>query len=826
MVGDPQFTASRQQHCLSAARIAAFCIFIAGACGIVGWIGDIMPLAQPSPLLAPMSLVTAMLLCLVAIALVMRSFARSNLLRGGSLLIGLVVCAIGLWTLKAYSFGGGLPFDTWLADRSLAASLGHRLNRMSPVSGICFALFGAASCLGIPSRRGSSAALQILAAAGVLISLVSLIGYLYSIASLVSLADYKPIAPQSALAFLFCFVALFLSSPDKGVMATILSDELGGILARRLLVFVFILPVLLGGIASAGLRLGVLTGPTSIFFLTASTDLSLAGLLLFNAFTINRSEQGRRGAQKSLMESERAYRALFENAADPMFLVSRDLVVQEANTAAAASLGRPAPLMRGSHFTDLACTADVGRKLQNAFVGQEASFEVCAHAADGHDVPLEVRAREVEFRGAPTVLIIARDLSERRRADRALAEKEALLQQAQKMEAIGRLAGGVAHDFNNLLTVIMGYSELLMGKLGPSHEGHPDAMEIKMCAGRAAALTRQLLAFSRRQPNAPRSVDVNGIVREMTPLLGRLLGEKISLDVQLHAHQSCIRIDPNQLEQIVLNLAVNARDAMPDGGTLIIESAERSVAGEILPLSPAPPDGAYVELAVHDTGTGIPAEVQPHIFEPFYTTKTEGQGTGLGLSTVYGIVTQNNGTIGVQSSSAGTTMRLLFPLMAAAEDEPLSPPGRTSPAVQPTSALLLVEDESCVRQYLAAGLRREGYAVLEACSGEEALRLAGSFGGSIDVVVSDVVMPGIGGRRLADELVRRLPRARILFMSGYDRDEGEEADRLCGGFDLIGKPFTAAELVERIGKLEKNEPAASAAGLKDAIQGGPSAASV
>ncbi len=242
-------------------------------------------------------------------------------------------------------------------------------------------------------------------------------------------------------------------------MATILSDEIGGSWRAGSSCSCSCCPCFSGASPRPGVHLGFFTGPTSIFFLTSSTDLSLAGLLLFNALTINRSELGRREARKSLMESERAYRALFENAADPMFLVSRDLVVQEANAAAAACLGRDASLMRGSLLSDLslAC-ADMGRKLRQAFDGGEASFEVCARAADGRDVPLEVRAREVEFRGASAALIIARDLSERRRSDRALAEKEAQLRQAQKMEAIGRLAGGVAHDFNNLLTVIIGYS--------------------------------------------------------------------------------------------------------------------------------------------------------------------------------------------------------------------------------------------------------------------------------------------------------------------------------------------------------------------------------
>jgi two-component system, cell cycle sensor histidine kinase and response regulator CckA len=801
----------RRHASLSAVHVMALFILAAGACGVVGWIGDITVLAQPSSSLAPMSLVTALLFCLVAADLVCRSRAGGTSLPWISFPIGLLVCAAGLWTLWSYGFGGTLPFDSWLSGSRIMGGMNNGLNRMSPVSAICFALYGAAACVGVPVRPRGGIVIQVLAGAGILFALLSLVGYLYTITSLVALSDYKPIAPQTALAFFSAFLGFFLSSPDRGVMATILSDELGGILARRLLVFVLVLPLLLGGIASAALRVGVLTGPTSIFFLTASTVLSFACLLLFNAFAINSSEKGRRGAQKSLKESERAYRSLFENAADPMFLVSRDLVVQEANEAAAVCLGREAVMMRGRLLSDLsfACVQDLGSRLERAFAGGEAAFEVCARAADGRDVPLEMRARDVEFRGAPAALIIARDLSERRRSDRVLAEKEALLQQAQKMEAIGRLAGGVAHDFNNLLTVIMGYSELLLDKLGPGHAARVDAGEIKTCAARATALTRQLLAFSRRQPNAPRSTDLRAVVRELTPLLARLIGEKISLEVRLDGPQSCIRIDPNQLEQIVINLAVNARDAMPGGGTLTIETSECRDGA-----APAAPDGSAVELTVRDTGSGIPDDVLPHIFEPFFTTKLAGHGTGLGLSTVYGIVTQNNGTISVSSSAAGTTMRIRFPRVAEAADVAWQA-NETPPCAEPASAVLLVEDDPSVRRYLAAGLRREGYAVFEAASGEEALVVADSSGRAIDMVVSDVVMPGMGGKQLADEMIRRLPLAHILFMSGYAGTAEDEMGSLCGGFDLIEKPFSAASLVERIRKLAASPGSPSAAARTD-----------
>ncbi len=821
---------SAQLFCLSGARKLAVAILLTGAGGLAGWVMDIGWLAQPSSWLSPMSTITAVLFCIIALMLALLSAPQNKARTLIACLLGASILLAGAASLAGYVWNIRVPFDHWLLDRRLASGLPRGLNRMSPVSAVCFALFGAAVCAScLPRHRGLPAA-QVVASAGILAALVSLVGYVYSIASLVAVRDFKPIAPQTAVAFILSFLGLFLVSPDRGVMQTFLSRETGGILARRLLLFVLVLPVLLGGIASAGLKTGIFNVPTSIFFLTACTDLSLAGLLLFNAFTINRAELARRVAQESLAESERAYRTLFENAADPMFLVDDALVVLEANAAAAACLEIPVSSLRSVPVTDLcpACAGEMRRELSRTFVEGEATFESCGRTPDGRDVPLEIKARAIEVRGRPTVLIVGRDLSERRRAERVLAEKDGLLRQAQKMEAIGRLAGGIAHDFNNLLTVIMGYSEILLGKLTADDDGHSDAIEIKMCAARAAALTRQLLAFSRRQAASPRSIDMNGILKEMTPLLGRLLGETVRLDIHLDAHESTILIDPTQLEQVILNLAVNARDAMPEGGGLSIESRNRLIDGDPLPFTPAPADGAYVELAVHDTGPGIPEDVEPHIFEPFFTTKTELQGTGLGLSTVYGIVTQNRGAIGVQTSTrTGTTMRVLFP--SALREGPSSTkavPRKTATGVSGT--VLLVEDDPSVRAYLCLGLRQVGYSVREAGSGEEALLVAEACGGTIDIVVTDVVMPGLGGLGLAKALGASRPGIRILFMSGYDERSGGGIGSLCGRFDLITKPFSVVDLVNKIRECEQSAVRAASARIptKESamtlIQGGES----
>jgi two-component system, cell cycle sensor histidine kinase and response regulator CckA len=782
------------------ARYSAAAVFLAGLGGLLGWITDLAVLARPSAGHAPMSFITSILLCLAALATALPTLPaspRRRLLLG---FLGVAIAAAGGWTLLAYLAGASMPSDTWLMGRRMAAGFAGQINRMSPASTVCFTLFGSIALLRLLNPRRWVTAVQVMTALGLLLALVSLIGYLYSLATLVELRNYKPIAPQTAVAFFLIFAGAYLSSPSTGVMRTILSGEPGGILARRLLLFVFFIPLLLGAAASAGLRTGLFNASTSVFFLTATANLCLGGLLLFNAFSINRAEADRRAAQKSLEISERAYRTLFQNAADPMFLLGTDLVVLEANAAAAVCLQTHIPSLQGRRLADLtpACATEMEAHLRTAFRKGHVCFESTARTPDGRDVPLEINARAMEFRGAPAVLTIARDLSERRRADRELAETEKLLHQAQKMEAIGRLAGGVAHDFNNLLTVIMGYAELLLQRPGLGEEAQSDATEVKMCASRAAALTRQLLAFSRQQPACPRTTDADGVVSGMAPLLRRLIGENIRMDIRLDASQSKIFIDPNQLEQVVLNLAVNARDAMPEGGTLTIRSCERLI--DSASASPLPANGRYVELSVQDTGCGIPPDVRPHIFEPFFTTKSMARGTGLGLSTVYGIVIQNGGAIVVDTSPhTGTAMRVLFPVSRSDGEMAAGlPAGAEGADARRSATVLMVEDEPAVREYLCAGLRRLGCKVLAAESGAAALHAVELFSGVIDAVVSDVVMPGICGGALAAALEEQIPGVRILFMSGYDQNGQEGPGTLFGKYDLITKPFTVTELAEKL----------------------------
>jgi nitrogen-specific signal transduction histidine kinase/CheY-like chemotaxis protein len=374
---------------------------------------------------------------------------------------------------------------------------------------------------------------------------------------------------------------------------------------------------------------------------------------------------------------------------------------------------------------------------------------------------------------------------------------EEQVRQAQKMESIGRLAGSVAHDFNNLLTIITGYSQMVLDDLASHHPLREPVKEVSLAAERATALTRQLLAFSRRQVTEPRNVLLNDLLRDLERMLRRLIGEEVALELVLDADTGVIRADPGQIEQVVMNLVINAKDAMPNGGRVLVESSRQvfdpqSAEGQ-LSLSP----GAYAVLAVSDTGIGMSPEVKSHIFEPFFTTKEQGKGTGLGLSTVYGIVQQSDGAISVYSEPGkGTTFKILLP----ASD---SPPDESSLAEDGSighlgsGTILVAEDEPGVRDFICRTLTRHGYSVLAAPNGIEAMALLRRHGSPVDLLLTDVAMPEMGGVELSTQFSAAHPQVPVLLMSGYA--ERLLSEHLAGRH--IQKPFTSAALLTRIGAL-------------------------
>ncbi len=498
----------------------------------------------------------------------------------------------------------------------------------------------------------------------------------------------------------------------------------------------------------------------------------------------------RHEAEQRLRESEQSYRELFENGQD--FFYTRDLEGRftSVNPAAERITGYKQGELLGMHVLDLVAPEDLLRMREQErtqAVSGEAQHDFEIIGKQGQRVAVEVRSRPILREGRVVgVQGTVREVGERRRL-------EAQLRQAQKMEAVGRLAGGVAHDFNNLLTIIGGQCERLLAMAG-DEERRERVGEIAAHAERAAALVRQLLAFSRQQVLQPKVVDLNQITRGVERMLRRLIGEHITVITDLAPDLGRVKADPGQIEQVLLNLAVNARDAMPGGGTLRLSTANRDLPrveerGRCV--------GPCVELTVSDTGTGIDAATLPSIFEPFFTTKEVGQGTGLGLSTVHGIVEQSGGHVTVESKlGAGTCFSIYLPRTLERSSVFATGP-ETAAAVPRAASVLLVEDEAGLRDLIKETLAAQGCAVYTARDGQDALAVDAQLREPLELLITDVVMPGLGGRELAARLGARRPGLKVLYVSGYT--EGVLGGRsLPPGSAFLQKPFRLSQLLTAV----------------------------
>jgi len=517
-----------------------------------------------------------------------------------------------------------------------------------------------------------------------------------------------------------------------------------------------------------------------------------------SALEMCKSRAERAAAEAALRANEQRFRALVEHSWDAVALFGPDAAILYGSPATTRILGYDLDEFVGRNALELIHHED-----RDAVVGHLT--EVMANPRGRVNVAARVLHKDGSWRylegvltnllDDPSVGAIVnnyRDATERRSLEQQVI-------QAQKMEAVGRLAGGVAHDFNNILTAIGGYTDLLLADLPPDDPRRQDVDEIHRAADRAAALTQQLLAFSRRQVLQPKVIDLNALVSNVENLLRRLIGEDVLLATTLAGDVGRVRADPGQLEQVIVNLAVNARDAMPAGGRLTIEThnmdLDAAYAAEHQTVVPGP----YVVIAVSDTGTGMSAETQSHMFEPFFTTKEVGKGTGLGLATVYGIVKQSGGSIWVYSELGhGTTLKVYLPRV----DEPAEPLAPSTPAdaesLRGTETILLVEDEPAVRAVARQILTRQGYVVLEAPDGQTALAMVDAGGPRVDLVLTDVVMPGMSGRSLADRLASHCPGLRVLYMSGYTDDAIVRHGMLEPGLAYLQKPFRPDALARKV----------------------------
>jgi PAS domain S-box-containing protein len=511
-----------------------------------------------------------------------------------------------------------------------------------------------------------------------------------------------------------------------------------------------------------------------------------------------------RATQESLRRSESNFRSLVMNAPYGICRCDSLGIVQNANPALVTMFGySSASEMMGKHLGSLYSDAQQWFQTADYFHARKEFNNLTTDCVrkDGAAIVARISGRSIaNGKAGGSFEIFIEDVTETRIL-------ELQLRQAQKMEAIGRLAGGIAHDFNNLLMVISGYSEFLLERLGTDPSLRGPAQEIANATLRATSLTRQLLAFSRKQMLTPKILDLNEVVAENLKMLTRIVGEDIDLVMVPGTALGAVRADPGQIDQVIMNLAVNARDAMPQGGKLTIETANITLDENFARTHSPITAGEYVMLAIRDTGVGMDTETQTRIFEPFFTTKGA-KGTGLGLSTVYGVVKQSGGFIFVESQPLrGTAFHAYFPRVDGREDAAAAQDYRGLPRVhRGQETILLVEDEANVRRLARQYLENQGYKILEAEDGAAALQIVDGHQGPIDLLLTDVIMPGMNGRELAAHITSLLPGLRVLYMSGYTENAIGHDGMLDPGINLLQKPFSLPSLKDRVREILDSEP--------------------
>ena len=622
-------------------------------------------------------------------------------------------------------------------------------------------------------------------------------------------------APSQGPAHSFTSERLVLFHPiewDGGVIGTVMIEsdltQMSIRLRRYALIAAGVLCVsfLLAHWIAARLQ-GAITGPVQRLAATAEA-VSAGRDYSVRAAIRSRDELGQLTAginhmldeiqsrDQALQESEEKYRRLFEANPNPMWVYDPEtLAFLAVNEAAVRLYGYTQGEFLGMTIKDIRAPEEIPallEKLREPPSAASRSDGPWRHRRkDGTGIEVEISSSALVLGGTAARLVMASDVSDKRKL-------EAQLVQAQKMEAIGRLAGGVAHDFNNLLGVITGYSELLERNLQAEGAGHQRLEQIQKAAQRAAALTRQLLAFSRKEVVQPRVLDLNEIVADVEKMLQRLIGEDVHLVTKLGTDLGKVKADRGQIDQILMNLAINARDAMPDGGNLWIETANATLDAAYLKTHADVQPGPFLMLAVSDTGHGIDAETLSKVFEPFFTTKGEGKGTGLGLATVFGIAKQSGGHVSVYSEPGrGTTFRVYLPRMDAVDSGREAAAPATAPPVG-TETVLLVEDSDSLRPMIHEILAAAGYDVLDSADPLEAVGRARSHGGPLDLVLTDVIMPNMSGPDLVRAVQATRPEIKVLFMSGYTNDAIGRQGVLDPGVHLLQKPFTTDALLASV----------------------------
>ncbi len=822
----------------SAAAPAAWVVMLVGAGALIGWQLNVAALKSVLPGLVAMNPATAVAFVLAGMSLMsLRDPAAPLRVRRAGYLLAAAVAAIGLLRLCDLLLGSRVCPDTYLFASQLSSAQGLPPNRMAPNTATGFMLVGLALItLNWEIRRGHrpSQAFALLAAG---LSLLAVLGYLLDVRQLYGVGSFIPMALNTAILFLVCSVGVLFARPARGITRVIVASDAGGTLARRLLPFALVTPVVLAWLRIYAQRAGVLASEPGVSVMVFLGIVILTGFIWWNASRLSHADIERRDAlaeltrahddlelrvsertsqledlnrrmrgevgehvqtANALRASEARYRLLFTSNPHPMWVYDRvTLRFMAVNDAAIRLYGYSMDEFRDMTIEDILPAEQVPALLPEIRGSRPAlnrSGEWKHRRKDGTVLDVEVSSHTLVFADRDAALVLALDVTSRR-------QLEAQLRQAQKMEAVGQLAGGVAHDFNNLLTAIMGYGQLIQVRLAPDDPAIHDSGEILKAAERAASLTRQLLAFSRRQLLEPRVLDLNAVITGLDKMLRRLIGEDIDLVTAPTSELGMVRADPGQIEQVLMNLVVNARDAMPHGGRLTIETANVTLGEDYARAHVDVKPGRHVMLAVSDTGVGMSPETRARIFEPFFTTKETGKGTGLGLSTVHGIVRQSEGHIEVYTEPGhGTTFKICLPRVEGAV-EPADARQDALERVAGTETILVVEDEESIRGVIRASLEVYGYRVLEAADGSEGITICERREQRIDLLMADVVMPLMGG----PELVRRIGMVRpdlpVLLISGYtDRALTHQGLRE-SETAFLQKPFTPEALARKVREI-------------------------
>ena len=758
---------------------------------LLGWWQQWRLFTQPPAGFIPMAPTTAVAFLLLATALVIQSsvdLPRWRWVARGAAGLALLLAAFALtarladWTL-----------DPDAAVRVTTATLGGvPLGVMSPVTAAGVLLLALALLLQSVERPALRAATAPIAVAPTLAGTVVALGYAYGTPLLYG-STTIPVALPTGLSLLLVGVAVIaMAGPQAWPLRHLQGETARARLLRAFLPATILIVVVTGLIET---RLGTIVGSDRVLFSAWLAVLAAAAVALLVGRVTRRIGGALDAALAERRRAEARYRRLFEHDLAGVGIVSLDGRFLDCNPAFARILGYDSPEDLQAHDAAVIYLHAEDRPAVLARLresGRLVSFENRLRRKDGREVwVLANMALAPGESGEQVIESTIVDITERK-------QLEQQLWQSQKMDALGSLAGGVAHDFNNVLTAILGYADLVLLDLAPDSPHRKDLEEISRSAQRAGDLTRQLLTFSRRQPIEPRTLNLNEVVADTDKMLRRLIGQEVELVTVLAPNLGTVRADPGQIHQVLLNLAVNARDAMPDGGILTIETHEMEVDGQYAQEHVDAQPGAYVLLAVSDTGTGMDAATRERVFEPFFTTKEKGKGTGLGLATVYGIVRQHGGHIALYSEvGRGTTFKIYLPRAAeaAAEPERRKRPAETRGG---TEMILLVEDEAPVRDFVHSALKRAGYRILAAADGDEALRLEATCPDQIDLLLSDGMMSGIRVPEMVAAFRKRRPNTRVLLMSGYAQEAFIRQGLMVAGGAFLQKPFTAAGLVSKV----------------------------